>query len=42
MKKYNPKTYEYIINSNNQRAIAEFENWGTYFDKMPSASFLLP
>lgn len=39
MKKYNPKTYEYIINSNNQRAIAEFENWGTYFDKMPSASF---
>lgn len=39
MKKYNPKTYEYIISSNNQRAIAEFENWGTYFDKMPSASF---
>ena len=39
MKKYNPKTYDYIINSNNPRAIAKFENWGIYFDKMPSSSF---
>ena len=41
MKKYNPKTYDYIINSNNPRAIGMFESWGARgnYDKIPSPSF---
>ena len=41
MKKYNPKTYKYIIDSNNPRTIGMFEGWGNRYsyNKIPSPSF---
>lgn len=42
MKKYNPKTYEYLMNTTDKSVLQLVENWGAggyYYDKMPSVSF---
>lgn len=42
MKKHNPKTYDYLMNTTDKSVLSLVENWGAggyYFDKMPSVSF---
>lgn len=42
MKKHNPKTYNYLMNTTDKSVLSLVENWGAggyYFDKMPSVTF---
>ena len=42
IKKYNPKTYEYLMKTTDKSVLTFVENWGAggyYYDKMPSVLF---